>query len=947
MSAEAAEDALVKARDKIVEDTWKEVQEANKPRFDKLRLENAGTKSFGSDIDATVRPLEGTEAGGSGADMAEQIKNAGEAAKEMSKALRDRVGGETDVVIDTNIYSFIGEGRIKPTDPKARGAQQHVDMMVGLAEQLRGQSEKSFNEFVGRLKGRLKDPRFAKEVEALVGEARKFHDDRVQELKGAMDRAKADPANKTEAAQKRAAREELLKTKKDQLSELMNTDQPDIRKITEKQAEINWFAPDAYATPSAFKQAVAHGQRLKGSARASADWTPKEVATKLREAAGRLKPDDPQAAKLKADADLVDNQSRLLESTLREHKALVAESPMNAERVNMLERRAAQLREAIADRANKVMIAEIMGETAPSDRPSGERLSESAAASGANMGMLEDHMAHAPDLDGKVKAAAKYAGRIAMAEFLSGLRPSGEPISRLIAEFVKGRWGIMEDASPQIMRDMFVRYARLTGRHTELAYNSRGEAVGATDALKQAFANDVRSWARQTNENIQVAAMESKTFDNPTAGHADARAGRNGWRLGRRSGRAGPGRRRRRRRWRDQGPADRWRGGGSEPPPSSGSGPASSSDRPTIPVPAPEDNGPATVKSPKPAPDDNGPATKRLGAGEGPAGGVIVDPPDGIATVVRARNHPQDLVRLEVIGNQVRLTDIYRTTQTEVSGSTLLTAGLKEVGAVAGNELYIHNIVNPETVSAYKDGIQPSCRSSGARPRGASRAPASRRGRCAGTTTARSCSSRSRSSEPLAPGPCADRGAAVRPAGDDRLPRDRRLPRLVRRGACRPVRRWQRLPARPAHRARVPPSRRPDGRVGLRRELAAGALARSARGRPPVERLPAAAAHPRPARYLRALPRRPLRALGRLGALGDRAGSPSPPIASSQRWPGWTSSIEDRKRSRDAGSRRGRIAARSRSSFGRAIATLRLADQARIRRSMRGSGTIHIAATKT
>jgi ribosomal protein L17 len=700
----AAEDALVKARDKIVEDTWKKVQEANKPRFDKLRLENAGTKSFGSDIDATVRPLEGTEAGGSGADMAEQIKNAGEAAKEMSKALRDRVGGETDVVIDTNIYSFIGEGRIKPTDPKARGAQQHVDVLVGLAEQMRGQSEKQFNEFVGRLKNRLKDPRFQTEMDALIGEAKEFHKDRVKEFSEAVDRAKANKDNKGDAAQKRAAREELLQTKKNELADLMNTDKPDVGKITRKQAEINWYAPDAYATPSAFKQAVAHGQRLKGSARASAEWTPKEVATKLREAAGRLKPDDPQAAKLKADADLVDSQSRLLESTLREHKALVAESPMNAERVNQLERRAAQLREAIADRANKVMIAEIMGETAPSDRPSGERLSESAAASGANMGMLEDHMAHAPDLDGMVKAAAKYAGRIAMAEFLSGLRPSGEPISRLIAEFVKGRWGIMEDASPQIMRDMFVRYARLTGRHTELAYNSRGEAIGATDALKQAFAHDVRSWARQTNENIQVAAMESKTFDNPTPAMPTPAPDGTGGGSGGGAGAPGP----------DAGggaggggikgpPAGG--GGGSEPPPSSGSGPASSSDRPTIPAPAPEDNGPATVKNPKPAPDDNGPATKKVGAGEGPAGGVVVDPPDGIATVVRAKNHPQDLVRLEVIGNQIRLTDIYRTTQTEVSGSTLLTAALKEVGAVAGNELYIHNIVNPETVSAYKDGI--------------------------------------------------------------------------------------------------------------------------------------------------------------------------------------------------------------------------------------------------
>src|SRR5262249_3820749 len=152
----------------------------------------------------------------------------------------------------------------------------------------------------------------------------------------------------------------------------------------------------------------------------------------------------------------------------------------------------------------------------PADMTGPQRLSEAAAASGANLGMLEAHVEHAPDLDGKVKAAAKYSGRIAMAEFLGGLKPSSDPIARLIGDFVKSRWGIMESASPAIMRDMFVRYARATGRHTDLAYNARGEAVGASDALKQAFVNDVMNWARAANADIQGSALTSKAFDNPT-----------------------------------------------------------------------------------------------------------------------------------------------------------------------------------------------------------------------------------------------------------------------------------------------------------------------------------------------------------------------------------------------------------------------------------------------
>ena len=137
--------------------------------------------------------------------MSDQIKLAGEASQAMSEALRTRLGGgETDVVIDTNIYSFIGEGRVKPTDPKAKASQQQVDMVVGLAEQMRGQNEAQFKAFQERLAAKLGDPRVAAEAKALLAKAREFHDARVKELAGAMKTAKENPANATVAAQRRA-----------------------------------------------------------------------------------------------------------------------------------------------------------------------------------------------------------------------------------------------------------------------------------------------------------------------------------------------------------------------------------------------------------------------------------------------------------------------------------------------------------------------------------------------------------------------------------------------------------------------------------------------------------------------------------------------------------------------------------------------------------------------
>ncbi|MEO8272455.1 MAG: hypothetical protein ABI620_00135 [Chloroflexota bacterium] len=506
----AAEKALVDARERIVNEEWAKLQE----RYPNLKLENAGTKSFSSDIDATVRPK--AEAEGAGPRIAEQVEQAAKAGQELADALRNRVGGETDAVIDTNIYSFIGEGRLASVDPKVKGAQAHVDLVTGLAEQLRGQGEASFKAFEQSLGKKLADPRVGAEAKALLGEAREFHKAREAEWATALKDAQAAHKGEGEAAQTRAAREALLAAKKGDLGKLLAGEPPNPAEIARKQAEINWFAPDAYATPSAFKQAVAHGQRLKGSARTAAEWTGADVAAKLREQAGKLAPDDPRGQKLRRDAGLAESQGNTLEAIQKDIRAAQDNAPVDIAKVKDLEAYADGLRKSLAKAAEPFVIADLLGLTSPADMPGPQRISEAAAASAANLGMLEAHVKHAPDIDARVKAAAKYSGRIAMAEFLGGLRPAVDPVARLINDFVQSRWGILEQASPQIMRDMFVRYARATGRHGDLAYNARGEAVGATDALKQAFVNDVMNWARGTNAELQTSAIGSKAYDNPT-----------------------------------------------------------------------------------------------------------------------------------------------------------------------------------------------------------------------------------------------------------------------------------------------------------------------------------------------------------------------------------------------------------------------------------------------
>ena len=103
-----------------------------------------------------------------------------------------------------------------------------------------------------------------------------------------------------------------------------------------------------------------------------------------------------------------------------------------------------------------------------------------------------------------------------MAELLSGLRPAGDAIAQLLGEFVKSRWGIADEIGPEILRDMFLEYAKKTNRSKEIVYGEKGP-VGVTDDCKQAFVHDVMTWANATNEGIQAAAIGSKAFDSPVS----------------------------------------------------------------------------------------------------------------------------------------------------------------------------------------------------------------------------------------------------------------------------------------------------------------------------------------------------------------------------------------------------------------------------------------------
>jgi hypothetical protein len=227
---------------------------------------------------------------------------------------------------------------------------------------------------------------------------------------------------------------------------------------------------------------------------------------------------------------------------------------------------------------------------------------------------------------------------------------------------------------------MFLQYANETGRSKGVVYDKRGVAVGVTDAVKQAFVDDVTTWARTTNDEIQASAIGAKAMDNPASALPLS----------------------------------------GEPGPAPGGGGATAQERPTMPVPAP-------------AEDVSGPATRKDGAGQeqpaqtgtgpikgGPgAEGVAIkveDIPGGISVkkdersiVVSAAKDPKTFVRLEVVGNSLRLTDIFRKDTMPAGAATVLLAeALKESRAARGNELIIVSIQNPETLATFEARLSAS-----------------------------------------------------------------------------------------------------------------------------------------------------------------------------------------------------------------------------------------------
>ncbi len=129
------------ARNAVVQEAIKEALKD----FPDLDAGNVGSKGAGSDIDVTFQPkaeLLAKMHSGDPAAIAKAIKESGIAQRRFMETLRSRTGGEPGTTLDTNGYSFVGSEVDLPTSSAAQAqAATHQADVASLAAVLRGMEE--------------------------------------------------------------------------------------------------------------------------------------------------------------------------------------------------------------------------------------------------------------------------------------------------------------------------------------------------------------------------------------------------------------------------------------------------------------------------------------------------------------------------------------------------------------------------------------------------------------------------------------------------------------------------------------------------------------------------------------------------------------------------------------------------------------------------------------
>ncbi len=202
-----------------------------------------GTPGFGSDSDITMRFSGGNDPRA----VRAQIEASIHAVQEAYRTLREQ-GYDADAALDTNFYTELHEGSIRPEGQLEREQITHDQSVVSLAEQRMGMRQEEWASYRER---QLESVRQAVDAgpEAL---ARTTAELNAAEALAARIR----PEGQT-ATQRRA----LLDSKMNELRAALERNAP-ARETRQLMAEIKLLEPEAYGTRAAVESVVGRQQRL-------------------------------------------------------------------------------------------------------------------------------------------------------------------------------------------------------------------------------------------------------------------------------------------------------------------------------------------------------------------------------------------------------------------------------------------------------------------------------------------------------------------------------------------------------------------------------------------------------------------------------------------------------------------------------------------------------------
>ena len=229
-----------------------------------FHVQDKGTSGFNSDRDITIRvtPKDGAAyaklSEGEQANMDRRMVLASaEAVPELYKAL-DAAGYPADRSLDTNFYTELHEGRVRPSGAEEATQIAADQQIVSMTEIVLNTSPEQWKAFVEQQQGMIEGLRAQKTPEADIAALRKRLDAQVTEAENHANSLVGEGGHPT-ADRRNAA---LTKAREALAEGLRREPPPSARETRQLMADVKLLEPDAFGTRGAVEGVVLGGQAM-------------------------------------------------------------------------------------------------------------------------------------------------------------------------------------------------------------------------------------------------------------------------------------------------------------------------------------------------------------------------------------------------------------------------------------------------------------------------------------------------------------------------------------------------------------------------------------------------------------------------------------------------------------------------------------------------------------